>query len=64
MGNALNSIVLVEGRMVGTWKRTLRMEEVSIRTDFLSSVTPAEERAVAAAAQQYGAFLGLRVVLA
>jgi len=64
MGNALNSIVLVDGRIVGTWKRALRKEEVSIRTDFLSSVTPAEERAVAAAAHQYGAFLGLRVVLA
>ncbi len=63
MGNALSYIIVVDGQIVGTWKRTLRKGEVVIETNIFSRLTKAEKRAVAVAADQYGAFLELPVVL-
>jgi hypothetical protein len=63
LGNALSYIIVVDGQIVGTWKRTLRKGAVVIETNSFTRLTIAENRAVAAAADQYGAFLGLPVVL-
>ena len=63
LGNALTYIIVVDGQIVGTWKRTLRKGAVIIETNNFTQLTKAENRAVAAAADQYGAFLDLRVVL-
>ncbi|MGH7550143.1 MAG: winged helix DNA-binding domain-containing protein [Gemmatimonadota bacterium] len=63
MGNALNYIVVVDGRIVGTWRRTLGKTEVVIQTDVFARLTRAQREAVAAAADRYGAFLGRSVVL-
>ncbi|MGH2456744.1 MAG: DNA glycosylase AlkZ-like family protein, partial [Candidatus Limnocylindria bacterium] len=64
MGNALNYIVVVDGRIVGTWKRKLRKAEVVIQTDIFTRLTRAGKEAIAAAAARYGVFLGRSVVLA
>ncbi len=63
MGNALTSITVVDGRLVGTWKRTLQKAAVVIETNTLSRLTKAQDRAVALAARRYGVFLGLPVKL-
>jgi len=63
LGNALTYIIVVDGQIVGTWKRTLRKGAVVIETNSFTPLTNAENRAVAAAADQYGAFLDLPVVL-
>ena len=62
MGNALNYIVVVDGRIVGTWRRTLKRTSVSIETSIFTRLTRAERESVARAAERYGAFLGLTVV--
>ena len=64
LGNALNYIIVVNGQIVGTWKRTLRTGAVVIETNIFAPLTKAENRAVAVAARRYGAFLDLPVVLA
>ena len=64
LGNALSYIIVVEGKIVGTWKRTLRRDAVVIETNLFTRLTTAENRAVAVAAQRYGDFLQLSVVLA
>ena len=64
MGAALSYIVVVDGQIVGTWRRTLNKDTVSIQIDYLSRVTKAQRRAVAVAAQRYGEFLEKRVVIA
>ncbi len=64
LGNALAYIIVVNGQIVGTWKRTLRKDAVVIETNIFTRLTKAENRAVAVAAHQYGAFLDLPVVLA
>lgn len=63
MGNALSYIIVVNGQIVGTWKRTLRKDEVVIEASLFTRLAEAESRAVAVAAHQYGEFLGLPVVL-
>ncbi len=63
MGGALSYIVVVDGQIVGTWRRTLDKDTVSIQLDYLSRVTKAQRQAVAAAAERYGAFLGKSVII-
>ena len=59
-----NHTIMIDGRVVGTWKRTLKKNTVLIEVSPFTSLTKAETRAVAAAARQYGAFLDLPVTLA
>jgi hypothetical protein len=64
LGNALTHIIVVDGQIVGTWKRTIRKGTVVIETNPFTQLTKAENRAIAVAARQYGEFLDLPVVLA
>jgi hypothetical protein len=56
-------ILVVDGRVAGTWRRTLKKSEVVIQTTTFAPLSKAQSRAVAEAADRYGAFLGLPVVL-
>ena len=56
-------IMIVDGRIVGGWKRTIQKNAVVIEINLLTHLTKTEQRAVAAAAERYGAFLGLPVSL-
>lgn len=64
MGNDLSYIIVVDGQIVGSWKRTLQRDAVVIKTDLFRRLTKAENRAVSLAAQRYGDFLELPVALA
>jgi hypothetical protein len=59
LGNALTAIVVVDGQVVGTWKRRLKKDAVVIETDIFAALTNAESQAVATAIEQYAAFLQL-----
>jgi hypothetical protein len=63
LGNDLSYIVVVNGLIVGTWKRTLKKDAVIIKTNLFTELSPSEKQAVAAAAKRYGEFLQLPVVL-
>ena len=63
-GDTFSSTILLDGRVVGTWKRTINKETVEIQTDLFASLAETGKQAIAAAAAQYGQFLGLPVVLA
>ena len=49
MGNALSHIVVVGGRIVGTWKRRVERGALAMKTDIFERLTKAEDRAVSAA---------------
>lgn len=55
--------IVSNGRIVGTWKRSIKKGGVFIGAQPFTSLAPAEEAAFAVAAQRYGAFLGLPVTL-
>ena len=63
MGNALQYIIVIDGQFIGTWKRTLKKDEVHIQMNALIELTKKEREAIAEAAERYGTFLGLPVDL-
>lgn len=58
-GNVLNNTIVLDGRVIGTWKRVLKKNSVSITPSLFTSLNEAEMCALVAAANRYGAFLGL-----
>ncbi|HEU5098329.1 MAG TPA: winged helix DNA-binding domain-containing protein [Roseiflexaceae bacterium] len=63
-GNGIfNPIVVVGGRVLGTWKRTIRKDSVEMTFSPFASFEEANSDAIAEAAERYGCFLGKRVIL-
>ena len=56
MSGTLGYVVL-EGQVVGTWKRELKKDEVVIKTNLSRRLSKAEERAVRIASRAYADFL-------
>jgi hypothetical protein len=54
-------IIVIDGRVVGTWQRTLRKTKVLVSFAPFEPLSPAQLAATAAAAEPYGRFLGLPV---
>jgi len=55
--------LVVDGKVAGVWKRTLKRDKVVIEVAPFRPLTPPEERGLGAAAERYGAFLGLPAAL-
>jgi hypothetical protein len=54
---------VLNGEVVGTWKRTLKKASVAIALSPFAPLKPAGLKAVKAAAERYGAFVGLEAVV-
>jgi len=59
-----NHLLVVNGRIVGTWKRTVKKNAVVITSNRFTRITKAETSSIAAATRKYGAFLNLPVAMA
>ena len=57
-----NPTIVVDGQVVGTWKRTLKKDTLAISPSHFTKLKRAETRAIAEAANHYGKFLGAAVV--
>jgi hypothetical protein len=55
--------IVVDGRVVGFWKRTFKKGSAVITPSLFNSLTEAENQALVVAAKHYGTFLGLSVIL-
>jgi len=62
--NHLGWIIVIDGQVVGLWKRTIKKDAVVIESTLTRTLTSAERAAFEAAAQHYGSFLRLPVVFA
>jgi hypothetical protein len=61
-GNGIfKPIMVIDGWVVGAWKRTLRKTKVLVEFDSFEPLSPVQMAAAAAAAEPYGRFLGLPV---
>ena len=58
-GGLLSPCIVIDGRVVGLWRRTLSARAVGVEATLFAPVSKQRERAILAAAQRYGAFLGL-----
>ncbi len=56
-------VVLVDGQVVGTWKRTFDRDRVDVKVKPFGRISAERMDAVAVAAERYGMFLGKPVVL-
>lgn len=63
MGNALLSVIILNGKTVGTWKRVLKKNTVEIKLSLLKKLNKIEHEAIEKEAHAYGEFLGLTVKL-
>jgi len=52
-----NSLIIIDGRVRGSWKRTLAPSRVAVTLDFWTAVSDRDRRATAKAAERYGRFL-------
>jgi hypothetical protein len=59
----LAHIIILDGQIIGGWKRTINKETVSIELNLITKLTSVEQRAVVDAANRYGTFLGMPVEL-
>jgi len=60
-GNALiPHVIVVDGQLVGTWRRTLEKDGVILTLDLLTRLSAAESKRVMSAARRFGEFVGLR----
>jgi hypothetical protein len=63
-GNGVfKSTIVSEGRIIGTWKRTLKKKTVEITLEPFRPLDTDEMDVLAEAADQFGAFLGLTAVI-
>jgi hypothetical protein len=62
-GALIGHIIVVDGLVVGGWRRTLDRRGLTIETDLLVPLSPAETDAVRVAAEDYGRFFGLPVAV-
>jgi hypothetical protein len=63
-GNGIfNPIVVIDGQVLGTWKRTFKKKSVQMSFSPFGSFGAAQQRAIAEAAERYGAFQGMTVEL-
>jgi hypothetical protein len=64
-GNGIfNPIVVVDGRVVGTWKRAIKRRAVELTWQPFEAVSSVPEQELRAAAERYGVFVGLPTALA
>jgi len=60
---AFSSSIVMGGRVVGVWRRTLRKRTVEIATKLFRPLTSVETKAFQSATERFGEFLGVAVVV-
>ncbi len=63
MGNALTSVIVLSGKVAGTWKRDLRKDAVAIRLSPFRRPSTVEREALQSEVDRYGRFVGLPATL-
>jgi hypothetical protein len=56
-GNVLNPTIVLDGRVVGTWKRTIKKDTVMVTPSLFAPLNEVETRSFIESANRYGAFL-------
>jgi hypothetical protein len=63
-GNAMTAVILLHGKVAGTWKRRVKKDSIEIRLNPCRELTDEEQEAVEREVQRYGDFFGRRVEVA
>jgi hypothetical protein len=63
MSYYIGNVVIIDGKLVGAWKRTFSKGAVVVEVETFARLTDAEHHALEEAANRYGEFLGMPVKL-
>jgi hypothetical protein len=63
-GGMLSPIIVIDGQVLGVWKRTLKKKAVVVEASWFTEPDQAQLEALSRAVDQYGAFLNLPALLA
>ncbi len=64
VGNALlTSLIIINGKVEGTWKRKIIKDKVEIKLNLFRKLSPNEKPTLKTAFEDYGKFLGMNAVL-
>jgi hypothetical protein len=63
MGNALTAVIVLDGKIIGTWKRMLGVKTVAISLSLFKKLTLSEKKLLEDAAARYGQFVGLHPIV-
>lgn len=63
MGNALTAVIIINGRVAGSWHRSVRKKTIEIRLDPFRDFTVAEKEAVESEVARYGRFFQTPAVI-
>jgi hypothetical protein len=63
MGNALTAVIILNGKVAGTWKKTVKKNNVDIKISPFRKLDESEKEAIKAEAARYGKFFGVSTVL-
>jgi hypothetical protein len=58
-GGVLSPVIVVRGEVVGTWKRTIKKDTVTVKAALFRALNRADREAVAKAVDRYARYLGL-----
>jgi len=59
-----DSVIILDGQVIGSWRRTFVKKTAQIETHLYFTLTPAQQAALEAAVQRFSAFLEMPAVLA
>ena len=63
MGNALTAVIVLNGKVAGTWKRAMKKDSVEIRLSPFRELDNDEQEAVESEVERYGRFFGMPAVI-
>jgi hypothetical protein len=63
MGNAMTAVIVLNGRVAGTWKKAMKKDSVEIRLNPFRELDKGEQAAVEAEVERYGRFFGIPAVI-
>ena len=63
MGNALTAVIILNGKVAGTWDKTLKKSTVEIRLNPFWEFDKDEQEALESEVARYGKFVGIPAVL-
>lgn len=63
MGNALTAVIILDGKVAGTWRKNRKKNGIGIRLNPFRDFSPGEHAALEREIARYGNFLGMPVVL-
>lgn len=63
MGNALTAVIILNGRLAGSWNKSLKKNMVEIRLNPFRKLSKDEQEALESEVARYGKFVGIPAVL-